>query len=199
MFEWLSTRAPIMVYLFLFTSALFESICPPYPSDAFVLVFAFIAGQGYFSPYLIYLLTVTGSICGIMILYYFGKSKGEALIQLSSRSFLGRIFPMGLVEKARQKFIQRGDLIILLNRFLPGMRAPICFAAGIARIDSKKVFIYSLISVIIWNVFLVIVGFYVGSTWHEASAFLRNYNVTVTLILLVILIIFAVVYFRRKK
>ena len=199
MFEWLSTRAPIMVYLFLFSSALFESIFPPYPSDAFVLVFAFIAGQGRFNPYLIYLLTVTGSICGIMILYYFGKSKGEALIKLSSRSFLGRIFPVSLVEKARQKFIQRGDLIILLNRFLPGMRAPICFAAGMAKIDSKKVFIYSLISVIIWNLFLVIVGFYVGSTWHEASAFLRNYNIIATLILLVILIIFAVVYFRKKK
>jgi len=198
MFEWLSTREPIIVYLFLYFNALFESIFPPYPSDAFVLVFSFIAGQGHFSPYLVYIVTVIGSICGIMILYCLGKSKGEAIIQFLSRSFLGRIFPMNLIEKARQKFVQRGDLIILLNRFLPGMRAPICFAAGIVKTDSKKVFAYSLASVLIWNLFLVIVGFYVGSTWHEASMFLRNYNIIAALILFAVLIILVVLYFQRR-
>jgi len=198
MFEWLSTREPIIVYLFLFFSALFESIFPPYPSDAFVLVFSFVAGQGHFNPYLVYIVTVIGSICGIMILYYLGKSKGEGIIQLLSRSFLGRIFPMNLIEKARQKFVQRGDLIIFLNRFLPGMRAPICFAAGIVKTDSKKVFVYSLTSVLLWNLFLVVVGFYVGSTWHEASTFLRNYNIIATLILFVVLIILVVLYFQRR-
>ncbi len=199
MFEWLSTREPVIVYLFLFFNSFFESLFPPYPSDAFVLVFAFIAGQGHFNPYLVYVFTVVGSIGGIMILYHLGKSKGNELIQLSSRSFLGKIFPIRLIEKARQKFIQKGDIIVLLNRFLPGMRAPICFAAGIVKIDSKKVFVYSLISVLAWNLFLVMVGFYVGSTWHEASQFLRNYNIIITLILLAILVIFTMLYFKKRK
>lgn len=198
MFEWLSTREPIIVYLFLFFNALFESIFPPYPSDAFVLVFSFVAGQGYFNPYLVYMFTVVGSICGIMILYSLGKTKGEEIIQCISKSFLGRIFPLELIEKAIQKFIQRGDLIIFLNRFLPGMRAPICFAAGIVKADQRKVFVYSLASVILWNLFLVIVGFYVGSTWHEASMFLKNYNIIATVILIVVLIILVVFYFRRR-
>ncbi len=198
MFEWLSTREPVIVYLFLFFNAFFESIFPPYPSDAFVLVFSFVAGQGHFNPYLVYVFTVIGSICGIMILYSLGKSKGEEIIQFLSKSFLGRIFPMDLIEKARQKFVQRGDLIILLNRFLPGMRAPICFAAGIVKTDPKKVFAYSLTSVFLWNLLLVIAGFYVGSTWHEASMFLRDYNIIATLILFVVLIILVVLYFRRR-
>jgi len=198
MFEWLSARDPIVVYTFLFFNAFFESLFPPYPSDAFVLVLAFVAGKGYFNPYVVYTCTVLGSIAGIMALYFIGRRIGNRVIQFLSRSFLGRFIPVRLIEKANHKLARRGDLIILLNRFLPGMRAPICFAAGMAHINSKKVFFYSFVSVLLWNIFLVMVGFYVGATWQEASHFLRNYNIIVTLVLIVVLIIFVIVYFRRK-
>jgi len=199
MFEWLAGRAPILVYLFLVFNSCFESLFPPYPSDAFVLVFAFLAGQGYFNPYLLYLSAVLGALAGIMILYHVGKTRGDALIGFLTKTFLGRIFPLKMIEKAKTSFVKRGDLIVLLNRFLPGMRAPLCFAAGIVKINEKRFFWYSLISVLVWNFFLIMVGFYVGSTWHEAADFLKNYNMIVGLILIAFLAIFTIVYFRKRK
>lgn len=199
MFEWLAGRAPILVYLFLVFNSCFESLFPPYPSDAFVLVFAFLAGQGYFNPYLLYLSAVLGALAGIMILYHVGKTRGDALIGFLTKTFLGRIFPLKMIEKAKTSFVKRGDLIVLLNRFLPGMRAPLCFAAGIVKINEKRFFWYSLISVLVWNFFLIMVGFYVGSTWHEAADFLKNYNIIATLILIAFLTIFTIVYFRKRK
>lgn len=199
MFEWLGGRAPILVYLFLVFNSCFESLFPPYPSDAFVLVFAFLAGQGYFNPYLLYLSAVLGALAGIMILYHVGKTRGDALIGFLTKTFLGRIFPLKMIEKAKTSFVKRGDLIVLLNRFLPGMRAPLCFAAGIVKINEKRFFWYSLISVLVWNFFLIMVGFYIGSTWHEAANFLKNYNMIVGLILIVFLAIFTIVYFRKRK
>ena len=174
MFEWLGGRAPILVYLFLVFNSCFESLFPPYPSDAFVLVFAFLAGQGYFNPYLLYLSAVLGALAGIMILYHVGKTRGDALIGFLTKTFLGRIFPLKMIEKAKTSFVKRGDLIVLLNRFLPGMRAPLCFAAGIVKINEKRFFWYSLISVLVWNFFLIMVGFYIGSTWHEAANFFEK-------------------------
>ncbi len=199
MFEWLAGRAPILVYLFLVFNSCFESLFPPYPSDAFVLVFAFLAGQGYFNPYLLYLSAVLGALAGIMILYHVGKTRGDVLIGFLTKTFLGRIFPLKMIEKAKTSFVKRGDLIVLLNRFLPGMRAPLCFAAGIVNINEKRFFWYSLISVLVWNFFLIMVGFYVGSTWHEAADFLKNYNMIVGLILIAFLAIFTIVYFRKRK
>ena len=199
MFEWLAGRAPVLVYLFLVFNSCFESLFPPYPSDAFVLVFAFLAGQGYFNPYLLYLSAVLGALAGIMILYHVGKTRGDALIGFLTKTFLGRIFPLKMIEKAKTSFVKRGDLIVLLNRFLPGMRAPLCFAAGIVKINEKRFFWYSLISVLVWNFFLIMVGFYVGSTLHEAANFLKNYNMIVGLILIVFLAIFTIVYFRKRK
>jgi membrane protein DedA with SNARE-associated domain len=199
MFEWLTGRAPILVYLFLVFNSCFESLFPPYPSDAFVLVFAFLAGQGYFNPYLLYLSAALGALAGIMILYYVGKTRGDALIGFLTRTFLGRIFPLKMIEKAKTSFVKRGNLIVLLNRFLPGMRAPLCFAAGIVKIDKKRFFWYSLISVLVWNFFLIMVGFYIGSTWDDAANFLKNYNMIVGLILIAFLVIFTIVYFRKRK
>lgn len=199
MFEWLTGRAPILIYLFLVFNSCFESLFPPYPSDAFVLVFAFLAGQGYFNPYLLYLSAVLGALAGIMILYHVGKTKGDALIGFLTKTFLGRIFPLKMIEKAKTSFVKRGDLIVLLNRFLPGMRAPLCFAAGIVKINEKKFFWYSLISVLVWNFFLIMVGFYIGSTWDDAANFLKNYNMIVGLILIAFLAIFTIVYFRKRK
>jgi membrane protein DedA with SNARE-associated domain len=199
MFEWLSSREPLLVYTFLVVNALFESLFPPYPSDAFVLVFAFLAGQGYYSPYVVFICTVVGSIAGIMIIYAIGRNRGNELVRFFSKSFFGKLFPLHLIERAKQKFTKRGDFIIILNRFLPGMRAPICFAAGLVKIESKIVFLYSFISVLIWNLFLVVVGFSVGASWQEASDFLKNYNIIVVCILIVMLIIFTLLFFTKRK
>jgi membrane protein DedA with SNARE-associated domain len=199
MLEWVSKQGILLIYMFLFFNSLFESLFPPYPSDAFVLVLSFLAGRGYYDALIVYLLTAAGSITGIMLIYGIGQKYGDRLLEFLSRSFLGRIFPVHMIEKAKKKFSERGDLIVLLNRFLPGMRAPICFAAGIVGMKRHKMFYYSLVSVLIWNAFLVTAGFYVGATWDEASRFLRNYTVIASLILLGILLILTIIYFRKRR
>jgi membrane protein DedA with SNARE-associated domain len=199
MFEWLAGRAPILVYLFLFFNCCFESLFPPYPSDVFVLVFSFLAGQGHYNIYIMYPVIVIGALTGIMILYWTGEKKGDALLGVMARSFLGRLFPVNMIEKAKKEFTKRGDLLVLLNRFIPGMRAPLCFAAGMVKIDKKKFFWYSLASVLLWNLFLVIIGFYIGTTWTEAADFLRQYNIAVGIILVILLIIFTFIYLSKRK
>ncbi len=199
MLEWVSKQGLVLVYLFLFFNSLFESLFPPYPSDAFVLVVSFLAGRGYYAPLMVYLLTVAGSITGIMVIYHIGMKYGDRLLEFLARSFLGRIFPVRMIERAKRKFSERGDLIVILNRFLPGMRAPICFAAGIVAMKRHRMFCFSLASVIVWNAFLVTAGFYVGATWDEASRFLRNYTVIASLILIGILVVLTVIYFRRRS
>lgn len=199
MLEWISRQGLLLIYVFLFFNAMFESVFPPYPSDAFVLVFSFLAGRGYYNPYLLYTLTVLGSITGIMLIYLIGKKHGDGLLALISRSFLRRVFPVRLVERARKRFRERGDLILILNRFLPGMRAPISFAAGMSGVERGKFLIYSAISVLVWNAFLITAGFYVGASWDEASLFLRNYMVIAALIVAAVVVILAVIYYKKRS
>ncbi len=197
--EWLSIQSPIIVYIFLIFNAMVESIFPPYPSDLFVAVIAFSAGQGHFSYYVVYGTTCAGSIAGIMIVYAVAKYRGDAVIQFLSRSFLKKLIPFAMIERAKKKFAAHGDIVMLVNRFLPGMRAPLCFAAGIARVETKKMFFYSLVSVLAWNFFLVMISYHIGSSWDEASTFLRNYNILAALVIVILAIILSFVYFRKRK
>jgi membrane protein DedA with SNARE-associated domain len=199
LFDWLAARDPVLVYSFLVFNACFESLFPPYPSDAFVLVFAFLAGQGVFSPYLVFVCTGAGSIAGMMILYSIGRRHGDALIGFLSRTFFGRIFPVTMIERAKARLYQRGDMVSILNRFLPGMRAPLCFASGIVDLPRVKFFVLSLASVMLWNVFLVAAGFYVGSTWDEASTFLKKYSLVAYLVLIVLFASLTIMYFWKRR
>lgn len=197
--DWLALRDPILVYAFLVFNACFESLFPPYPSDAFVLVFSFLCGLGNFNPIAIFICTVVGSVSGMMILYEIGRNKGDSLIKLLSRTFIRKIFSVKMIDRAKARLSQRGDMISILNRFLPGMRAPLCFASGMVRLSPGKFFIYSTLSVVLWNLFLVVAGFYVGSTWHEASAFLRNYSIVAYIALITLLAVLAFLYFWKKR
>lgn len=198
-FTWLAARDPILVYGFLLFNACFESLFPPYPSDAFVLVFAFLAGQGNFNPYVVFACTVIGSVGGMIILYLIGFHHGNRLLDYLSNTFLGRLFPVAMIERAKAKLYKRGDIVSILNRFLPGMRAPLCFASGIVKLPMRKFFILSSASVVLWNLFLVSAGFYVGSTWDEASGFLKNYSLVAYLVLIVLFAVFTILYFFKRR
>jgi len=176
-----------------------ESVFPLYPSDVFVVVIAFSAGRGIFDPYAVYGTTCAGSIAGIMIVYAMAKYRGDAFIGFISRSFLKKLIPLTMIERAKKRFARHDDVILILNRFLPGMRSAINVAAGISQVKPQKMFLYSLVSVLLWNLFLVMIGFQFGSSWHEASSFLRNYNIIVALVIIVLLVIFSFVYFKKRR
>lgn len=199
MIEWLTHRPLFLVYGFLFLNAALESPAPPYPADIFVLLFAFLGGQGKYNPTLIYLLTVTGSITGFMVLYYLAKYRGERLAAGLAKTFLRPVLPQSLIARVKRKFLTHGDLFLLLNRFLPGMRAPIGFTAGLTRTPAKKVFGYSLLSVLAWDLVLVLAGFRLGRSWNSASLFLRRYNLLALAAVAVFLTVFSLVYFLRAK
>ncbi|OPX18614.1 hypothetical protein BXT86_00340 [candidate division WOR-3 bacterium 4484_100] len=199
MVEWLAARPLVLVYAFLLFNAFFESIFPPYPSDAFVLVISFIAGQGIYSIFMVYFCTVIGSIAGVMTIYYLGRTKGDVLINYLERSFLGKFIPVKLFERAKTRFHHRGAIAIFLNRFIPGMRAPICFVAGMVKINGRTFFLFSSASILLWNLFLVLVGFYVGNNWESARRFLRAYNIIIGSLIAALILIFLVVYLVRMK
>lgn len=199
MLDWLSHRPALVVYGFLVLSAGLESLCPPYPADIFVLLIAFLAGRGDFDPRLVYLATVGGSIAGIMALYALGAAYGAALIDRLSRTVLRLLLPPRMVERVRAKFLRHGTLFILGHRFMPGMRAPIIFTAGLSHKRPAIVLALGLLSAALWNLFLVAAAFRVGQTWDSASAFLRRYNYIALAILAVLLTAGSLYYFLRQK
>lgn len=99
------------------------------------------------------------------------------------------------IEKVKQWFSKYGYKIILFNRFLSGLRSVVALTAGISNLNFKKVFLFALISIVLWNGLLVYLGYMLGEKWGILIKYIKEYNF---IVLVIIILIFAV-YFVIKK
>lgn len=178
-------------YVFLFLSSLGENLFPPLPGDTFVVLGAFLVGRGQLSFLPAYIMATAGSISGFMILYFVGLRWGREIF----RKKRGRFFSEEQLGRLELWFARYGYLIIGINRFMSGFRAIVSIGAGIAKMDSKKVFGLCLLSCLIWNGLLMGLGVWVGENW----VVIVNHYQLVVFILIFILIIYIWVRSVLKK
>jgi len=178
-------------YVFLFLSSLGENLFPPMPGDTFVVLGAFLVGRGQLAFLPAYIMATAGSISGFMILYFVGLRWGREIF----RKKRGRFFSEEQLGRVELWFARYGYLVIGINRFMSGFRAIVSIGAGIARMDSKKVFGLCLLSCLIWNGLLMGLGVWVGENWAD----IVNHYQLVVFIIIFIFIIFIWVRSVLKK
>lgn len=164
-----------LAYLLLFVSAALEYVFPPFPGDTVTLFGAFlVAARGWSGPAVLAVVTV-GSLAGAAVDYLVGvglarEPRGtNALSRFWARA-LGRIAP--LVERLRR----RGAWYIVVNRFLPGVRAFFFVAAGMARLPLRAVLFYAALSALAWNLLILGAGYGLGASWERLRAAGETYT-----------------------
>lgn len=187
------------IYIFLFLSSIFENVFPPAPGDTIAAFGAFLAGKGRLNLFLVYLATIAGSGAGFMILFFFGKFLEKEFFVKRNFSF----FSTEKIEAVEKWFIKYGYIIILLNRFLPGLRSVVSISSGFCGLKTVPVFFLSLISAMVWNLIWIYAGFTIGNNWEIVSAgisrLLSSYNYTAGAVIFIISLFFIIRYFIRKK
>jgi membrane protein DedA with SNARE-associated domain len=78
------------------------------------------------------------------------------------------------------------------------VRSGIALAAGVGKVDLKKMVIYTFISVLLWNGILTTVATILKENYEQAYRFLTTYN-SIVLFILAIGIIYWLVKLGRKK
>ncbi len=101
-----------------------------------------------------------GIYLGDIFLYYLGYLFGPKAL---SRIPLKWLVKPKQVERISQWYAQRGGVIILSSRFLPGTRIPVYVAAGVLRIPIRLVAFYYAIAVALWTPVLVSISYLLGS------------------------------------
>lgn len=168
-----------LLYLLLFLSAFIENVFPPAPGDTVTAFGAFLVGTGRLDYFLVYLATTLGSVFGFVCLVMIGRVLGREF-------FIGRDYrhlPARRIVKAETWFRRYGYPVVLVNRFLPGVRSVISLASGIARLSLWKVLLCASISASVWNLIWIHTGYMLGDNWDlvkdRMGSILRNYNTVV--------------------
>ena len=192
----ISNHGPLIAYALLFISAFVENIFPPIPGDTVVLFGAYLVGRGELNIIPVFVVTVAGSFIGFMVVYYLGLKKGRAFFEKKKSSLRS---PQRL-ERMERWFGKYGPKVILMNRFLSGVRSIVALAAGIGNMPVGKVTLYSLLSIAIWNGLIIYAGLTVGANWLAVKAVISTYSRIVLLLFLLVLAGFLIrVFIKRQR
>ena len=169
---WLQESGGIWFYFIVFVSSLAENLFTPLPGDAVTVFAAYLAGRGEFSLIGVYISSTLGGTAGFMGLFGIG---GLLYKRAEKREKIFGI-PFSTIDTISVKFKKWGYLIILLNRFLYGIRFAVALFAGLMKLPWIKVLIYALIGTIAWNTVLVYAGGALGDNWVGFKYYIWKYN-----------------------
>ncbi len=86
-------------------------------------------------------------------------------------------------------FDRWGPLIIVINRFLMGVRSAIAVFSGLARVKPGVAVLCASISVATWNAILVLSGKWLGENWLMVQNVLLEYQRVLIVIFAVVVVI----------
>lgn len=168
-----------LALLVLGLAATVEYVLPPFPGDSVVLLGGVYAVRGEQPVVLVFLVVVLGSVLGAAVNYRVGawlSARYERRPHL--KPFLG-ITPEKL-HHAEARMRQRGTWLLLINRFLPGIRGLLFVAAGASGMPLKRCLALGAVSAMAHSALLLTVGYVVGGNLERLEAFVRRFQ-TLTL------------------
>ncbi len=162
--------------VFLALAAAVEYIFPPFPGDTVTLLgglYSYLRGNCL--P-LVFAAIMAGTLLGSSVDYALGRWIAQHYANRGSSSWLGRRIKPEQLDRWRQRFHQREIMWLLLNRFLPAIRGPVFFAAGMAQVPYKRVLFWGGLSALLWNCLLIFTGYALGGQAHKLEALLLSYG-----------------------
>ena len=172
--HWIAAVGPL-AFLALGLAAMIEYVFPPFPGDTILLLGGVYAARGD-KPWWAVLAVITlGSVVGAAINYAIGiwllgwfERRGE------DKAFLGLTHKRFHAMQGQMR--RRGTWLLLGNRFMPGIRGIIFFAAGAALLPLRRVLGLATISALAWNSLVLAVGIAVGGNAERLERLFARYQ-----------------------
>ncbi|MBP7992669.1 MAG: DedA family protein [Candidatus Magasanikbacteria bacterium] len=173
-----------------------EAIIAPIPSELIVPFAGFLISDGQFTWLGVLIATTIGSLAGAYFLYALGRYGGRPLIAKWGHWVL--VKPED-VAKTEEFFGKHGRKAILISKFIPIIRSYISLPAGLSKMPLGPFFLYSAIGSLIWNSFLVYLGFTLKNNWAAAAEKISSYETVGKYLVVIIVVAWIVRHFYVSK
>ena len=183
-------------YVSVFVFMVMESMVLPVPSEAIMPFAGFLIASKTFTFWNVVVISTLGSIVGSLISYYAGYFGGMPFVKKFGRYVLLDEHELAATEKF---FTKRGEITILICRFVPVIRHLISIPAGTGKMNIIKFIIFTVIGAGLWNAFLAHVGFVLKSNWAEVMKYGKIIDSAVVLMLLAFIGIYVMRHLKKKN
>ena len=198
----LAALAPILNnygYLAVGGLILVEDFGVPSPGETVLIAAAVYAGAGRLSVVGVGLIALLAAVVGDNIGYAIGYFGGRALVLRFGKYVL---LTAERLDKAEAFFGRHGGKIVVVARFIEGLRQANGIIAGIAEMPWPKFLLFNSIGAALWVGCWTTVGYlagnHIGTIYHTVNRY-SLYVVIALAVLIIALIVRAVLRRRRRR
>ena len=191
----LSHIAIHMGYIGIFLFMLIEYASIPIPSELILPFFGISVAEWNISMIGIIVVSTVAALLGSIICYYIGYFGGAVLIEKVKKRFPSTEV---YLDKLAKWFSKYGKESVLVARLMPVVRTYVSLLAGAEKIKIVPFVIYSTIGILIWNLILILLGYYIGHNLALINTILGRYSDAVIVITVIAVIIYIVKKFKKK-
>lgn len=194
MFEYLYGN---ISYLGIVAILLLSGLGLPVPEELPVVIAGAASAYGQLNPWLAFLACVVGALAGDCLLYVLGYHFGHGA--LKDHRFFTRFLKPEREKRVEQMILQHGLKVLVLARFMVGIRSAAFLAAGILRLPFRRFIIVDAICATIVIGVSFGLSFLFAPRIHELLTWIRGFGIGFTGLVLLAVAIVGYIYYRRRK
>jgi membrane protein DedA with SNARE-associated domain len=174
-------------YLAIFSLLVLGIVGLPVPDETLLTFTGYLVFKDHLSLPLAYATALAGSISGITISFWLGRTFGLKLIHRYGRYL--RITEEHL-QKAHAFFERAGHWSLTFGYFVPGVRHFTAYAAGMSELEPPRFAAFAYAGAALWVGTFITLGYLLGERWEAVEKNIHQYMVWVGIATAVLAIAF---------
>jgi len=182
-------------YVAIFCLLMFGIAGLPFPEEIMLTFVGYLIFRGAIRPLPAVIVTFSGSVCGISLSYFLGRTIGLEIIEKYGSVI--RI-KMDKIQKIHNWFNRLGKWTLVFGYFIPGVRHFTGFVAGMSRLEFSIFASYAYTGALFWSLTFLSIGFILGKQWYKIYSYLH----LITIFSIILLVIGVPIYYfllQRKS
>jgi membrane protein DedA with SNARE-associated domain len=167
----------------------------PVPDETLLTFSGYLISVHKLSLPLTLLSAIFGSLAGITISYFLGRSLGLYLLLHYGKYIF--VTPEKL-DRVHAWFTKRGKWTLFIGYYIPGIRHLTAYTAGASKLELPTFILFAWSGGILWSVTFIMLGYTLGAHWHRVVERLQE-NILLGSIGILLLIGFAWFLKNRLK
>jgi membrane protein DedA with SNARE-associated domain len=171
----------------------------PIPEDISLTLGGFLAHQGRATLWGMMVTGYLGIIVGDSIIYFVGRKLGANVGTKPRKGFWGRLITPEKRRKVERIFEKYGDKVVMVARFMPGLRAITYFIAGSVRLKYWRFVLYDSIAALASAPIFVFLGWYFGGELETLFRGIKEGKMWAVVLLAAAVVLWLGFWFGRKR
>ena len=153
----------------------------PVPDETLLVFSGYLIGRGRLQPALTFAAAFGGSVCGISLSYWIGRTLGQQAVRRYGRYV--HLTPERL-QRVHAWFERIGEWLLAVGYFVPGVRHFTALVAGASELEYGTFALFAYSGAAIWVGTFLWLGYAVGEHWNTTMQVVHRYTAGTILIVL---------------